>query len=254
MSETPNDEGFESQTSPSCAEVLQLLLDEIEADPGAPVFPTLAEAYRRVGQAERAREIAAMGLEHAPERMAGRVALGLALLDIGEPDEAREALSAILKDVPELMALLEEEGLASPSDPAAAVDTLRDDEIDLAFDDAEAEPDEMVDVNDLAEAAIRQESLGDPRGGFTPSEHPVFATATMADLLENQGDSQGAERIRSSLTSEVPQIQVPQIQVPNEELAAMVSADEVGAARGASRADILATLEGWLENIRRDVA
>jgi hypothetical protein len=86
----------------------------------------------------------------------------------------------------------------------------------------------------------------------------------MADLLENQGDSQGAERIRSSLTSEVPQIQVPQtqvpqiqvpqIQVPNEELATMVSADEVGAARGASRADILATLEGWLENIRRDVA
>ena len=46
---------------------------------------------------------------------------------------------------------------------------------------------------------MREERLDEPETGFTPGEHPVFATATMADLLEQPGDAAGAERIRSAL-------------------------------------------------------
>jgi tetratricopeptide (TPR) repeat protein len=276
MSETSNDEGREptqsaarAQTpSPASAEILQLLLAEIESDPGAAVFPNLAEAYRRVGQAERALEIASRGLDGAPERMAGRVALGLALLDVDEADQAREVLSAIFEDVPQLMALLQH-GDLQPEEvqeeirEAAGPEPLGDDEISLAIDGAEARPDEMIDVNDVAAAALREERLDEPEVGFAPSDHPAFATATLANLLENQGDIQNAESIRSTLADDP-------LSVVAEELGAEefvtegIAADEVpmDAAKAPEpeaeliepKARIIATLEGWLDNIRRDVA
>jgi tetratricopeptide (TPR) repeat protein len=281
MSETSNDEGREPTQSaaraqtpdPASAEILQLLLAEIESDPGAAVFPNLAEAYRRVGQAERALEIASRGLDGAPERMAGRVALGLALLDVDEADQAREVLSAIFEDVPQLMALLQPGDLqpeeAQPEEvqeeirEAAGPEPLRDDEISLAIDGAEARPDEMIDVNDVAAAALREERLDEPEVGFAPSDHPAFATATMANLLENQGDIQNAESIRSTLADDP-------LSVVAEELGAEefvtegIAADEVpmdAAKAPEPEADpferktrIIAALEGWLDNIRRDVA
>jgi hypothetical protein len=271
MSETSNDEGREPPQSaarartpdPASAEILQLLLAEIESDPGAAVFPNLAEAYRRVGQAERALEIASRGLDGAPERMAGRVALGLALLDVDEADQAREVLSAIFEDVPQLMGLLQPEE-AQPEEvqdeihEAAGLEPLGDDEISMAIDGAEARPEEMIDVNDVAAAALREERLDEPEVGFAPSDHPAFATATMANLLENQGDIQNAESIRSTLADDP-------LSVVAEELGAEgIAADEVpmDAAKAPEpeaeliepKARIIATLEGWLDNIRRDVA
>jgi hypothetical protein len=68
----------------------------VAADEGSPDFPALAEAERRSGDPERARKVAAAGLVAAPGRLAGRVALGLALVDLGRLDEARATLSVIL--------------------------------------------------------------------------------------------------------------------------------------------------------------
>ena len=63
---------------------MEHLRAEVAADAGAPLYPALAEALRRAGRAEDARRVSEAGLEEAPERMAGRVSLGLALLDLGE--------------------------------------------------------------------------------------------------------------------------------------------------------------------------
>jgi hypothetical protein len=274
MSETFNDEGREppqsavQAPSPASAEILQLLLAELESDPGAAVFPNLAEAYRRVGQAERAREIASRGLDGAPERMAGRVALGLALLDVDEADQAREVLSAIFEDVPQLMAMLEQGDLQQKDvqeeiREEAGPEPLGDDEISLAIDGAEARPDEMIDVNEVAAAALREERLDEPEVGFAPSDHPAFATATMANLLENQGDIHNAESIRSTLADD-PLSVVAEELVAEEFVTEGIAADEVpmDAAKAPEpeaeliepKARIIATLEGWLDNIRRDVA
>lgn len=68
----------------------------VAADAGSPDFPALAEAERRCGDPERARTVAEAGLTAAPGRLAGRVALGLALLDLDRLDEARATLSVIL--------------------------------------------------------------------------------------------------------------------------------------------------------------
>jgi len=46
------------------------------ARPGAPVFPALAEAHRRAGDAEKAVRVAREGLAERPDVPAGRVPLG----------------------------------------------------------------------------------------------------------------------------------------------------------------------------------
>ena len=78
------------------------LAREIENNPGGPSFPRLAEAYRRAGRVERAESIAKRGLAQAPDRMSGRVALALAMLDNGDVAQAMRELSSILQNVPEL--------------------------------------------------------------------------------------------------------------------------------------------------------
>ena len=81
---------------------LDALAREIEKNPGGPSFPRLAEAYRRAGRVERAESIAKRGLAQAPDRMSGRVALALTMLDNGDVAQATRELSSILENVPEL--------------------------------------------------------------------------------------------------------------------------------------------------------
>lgn len=295
-------------------EVLQAV---VEAEPGSAAFPRLAEAYRRDGQVERAVAIARAGLALAPERMGGRVALALALMDRGENTQAIQELSCIMENVPEVLSDIsetavtpavetietlmdddaasddesadtsEEESdasvgdefpvlveapaetsieaapepapeaqdhvtdatdddvsetehrlyavpLASPSavlpeldeqrSEVASDSELREDEIDEAF--AQAEPDVVVTPNQVAQAAILDtvehvdavEEVDEPEEVEEPaathpaaapvdfgeeyraSERPVFATETMANLLEGQGDTEAADRIRASLS------------------------------------------------------
>jgi hypothetical protein len=132
----------------------------------------------------------------------------------------------------------------------------------------------MLDVNDVAEAALRQERLDEPEVAFAPSEHPAFATETMANLLESQGDAQGAERIRSSLSecasgeAAVAPLDDPLSAVAEDFAFGTADAEpavvdaarapsagpEAGEGHSERNARIISTLEGWLENIRRDVA
>ncbi|MEE2679206.1 MAG: hypothetical protein VX546_11560, partial [Myxococcota bacterium] len=121
----------------------------------------------------------------------------------------------------------------------AGESSVSDTEIDAAFAAAEADRDCMVDADAVARAAIRQVDCepadeigftavdGDRARGDAPGSGR-FATATMADLLEQQGDVRGADRIRARLEPKGP------------------------ARREArsSREHVVDTLERWLVNLR----
>ena len=142
----------------------------------------------------------------------------LELLDAGRTHEARRALAAVL-------------GAVRPA--AELAPEVTDLELDHAFERAEPVADEVIDADRVAHQAIRQvdrELLGDR--GAPPA---AFATSTMAELLERQGDLDGARRIRESLAGRAPR-------------------SETRAERGRrpERARVVATLERWLGNVRRE--
>lgn len=198
----------------------------VRGDAGAPAFPALAEAHRRRGNPKRAEEVARAGLAAGPLHVAGGVALGLALLDQGRSDEAREVLERALEATPEqVLAQRALEELAETPRSTSPLGNL-DSELDAAFEQAQPDEDAMLDANDLAREAVRR---ADP----TPDEEPLsvagsrFATRTVADLLERQGDVEGASAVRRELAEGT---------APDEEV---------------HRRRVVETLEGWLRKLSR---
>jgi hypothetical protein len=155
------------------SEQQQRLEAAVMADPGNAAFPALAELYRRSGRAADAESVVRAGLAAKPDAWEGRVALALILLDRGLEREAREELQGLVEAGASLQGL----ALSDAIGAAQAIDVAR--ESNAA---APAEP----------QADAAEISVGAP-----------FATGTMADLLERQGDVQGAERIRASLSVRV---------------------------------------------------
>ncbi len=297
---------------------LDALNARVADDPGAPEFPALAEALRRGGDAAAAREIAEAGLESAPSRLAGRVALALARMDLGDPERGRAQLEQVLDEMLEPYRLhaepeaplepvhaeaSEAEAAASGAEAAAseaeaassAFDVVGDAEIDAAFDEAEARPEEMHSPNRMAESILDAEApfeeeprveaddtdAADDALGAEPGHEPergeydvassgAFATHTMAGLLEQQGDHEGARSIRTALddgpamhASGSAAVASPEALEPTGEPRAMDAAEAVDPSRAeqgadtrdaADRARVLATLERWLHNVQRGVA
>ena len=158
-------------------------------------------------------------------RLEEAVALSLELLDAGRVGEAREELAR------QLPVAVEERA-----------PRITDHEIEVAFASAESEREHMVDADSVARAAIHQvdrdlsQEIGLPGveahaeiGGPQVSER--FATATMAEVLEQQGDLDGADRIRAGLDPSAPPV--------------------AGESPRPSRQNVVVTLERWLENLRR---
>ena len=218
---------------------LERLQELLGSDPGSAVFPALAETHRRAGEPGQAEVIARAGLDRRPDALAGRVALGLALLDQDRLDEARVELERVLASVPDHPVALE--GLASsgsggaPSrrfnaldapDPDVLDEPIDEPEIDAAFEQAMPERDEMVSADSVAAQAIRSiENEVLHEAGSDEVGIPV-STQTVAGLLEEQGHPGDAAAMR-------------------QELDARVLAD---------RERILGTLERWLDNIQRNRA
>ena len=284
----------------------------VEADPGCAEFPALAELERLAGRAESAREISEVGLELAPARLAGRVSLGLALIDLGEHASAVRAMRPILDpllephrlrewedassaeseaEAPEALAANETEPWSPPlplapqpaasfmrpygaaaSEAEATLDVdLEQSEIDVAFEQAESRPDEMISANRMAEEALLRSDLlcgeesipevtgpgdaleleRDGSGVFEVDHAPAFRTETMAGLLERQGDSDAAQAIRDELLGgDAPPATIDAAVTP-EPAPAPASVDTGSAG---ARTRILTTLEGWLRNIQRGTA
>jgi len=252
---------------------IEALERAVEADPGGAEFPVLAEAYRREGRHDDARRVAVAGLAVRPDNTLGRLALGLALLDLGEAAAARHELERAMGSAVEDPSM---QPLAVPNPGGAFEDGLRladssggqspeqaidDDELEVAFADAESVPEEMLDANRIAVQAIVAGELDAPEGlvqeeqapgspvaeeDFQIEEAPAFATETMARLLAEQGDVSGAETIRERIGArgEGP--------VAGASPAATNIAP-VGSAAARHRR-ILSTLEIWLENLQRNSA
>ncbi len=72
-----------------------------ERDPKSRVFAPLAEAYRKVGDLDRAIEICLKGLQIHPNYVSGRVALGRAYFDRGDYLAAKTQLEMVFEADPE---------------------------------------------------------------------------------------------------------------------------------------------------------
>ena len=169
--------------------------------------------------------------ESADERLARlekAVGRSLELLGQGEIQEARRELERALAP-----------GGPSGVPPLAEFsEGVSDQELDHAFEEASPETDQMLDADRVAQVAMRQadEALGE---NLAPDEvGTAFATGTMADLLERQGDEEGAARIRAGLagTDAAAEQDRP------------VSEDRASGRPGRQR--VIATLERWLDNLR----
>ena len=209
----------------------------VASDPGAPEFASLSEALRRAGRLQDAEDVARSGIAHKPGCLEGILVLALVLLDQGRVEEARAALLAGSADSLAALGLdsipaeapLAAEPAIVPGDFAGEV---TDGELERAFEAAEPVLDQLVDADSVAEAAIRGASLDEPELDPGDTSDPIFATRTMAELLEAQGDAAGAARIR-------------------EELAMDEGVDDSRRGRSAHRDWVIARLETWLNNLRR---
>jgi hypothetical protein len=192
----------------------------LRADPGGAVFPALAELYRRAGRLADAERVVAQGLSRSPRSHEGRAVWLLVLEDAGRGAEARRLLEAWA-----------DAALAQTGPPPLLLpdaEEVSDGELERAF--AAAEPDlaAMITPDSIAEEAAL--AADEPVPERSPLESGgAFATRTMADLLERQGDRRGAARIRAALDK-------------------TKTPDAPPAARPAG---VIATLERWLENARR---
>ena len=220
----------------------------VRSEGGTPAFAALCEAQRRAGRPEEAERTARDGLRRHPDYTAGRVALGLALLDLGRVDEARGELMRVLDAVPDHpVAAAAIPGIdAEPVVEAELLDDLGDGELDQAFAAAEARPEEMIDANGVAEAVVRAvESEPEEADAPTdPTESP-FATRSMAEILARQGRVDEAERLRANLDAADEAPATAAAPAVDE-----AEADESGEPPG-GRDAVVRTLEGWLDNLRK---
>ncbi len=174
----------------------------------------LAESHRRAGRAAEAERVARLGLEREPRALRLRVVLALALLDQRRGNAARAELERALSA-----------GAEFPTE-------LSEQEFDAAFENAEPEADQLIDADRVAEQALREAELGPTDEISPPGSDSVFATRTMAELLERQGDREGAARIRS------------RIERSRTAPAAPSAADR--------RRQLVSELERWLVNLRKE--
>ena len=191
--------------------------------PIAPNYAARAEALRREGRPEEAERVARDGLSGHPGSAEGALALGLALLDQGREDEARLELQRGIAQAP-----LDDDPIPDELLPEASLAEISGPELDLAFEQAEADRDEIVDADNVAQEAIRRADSA--LDAIAASSESNFATQTVADLLETQGDSQRASNLRKTLRRD-------------EEARSGLSLDP--------RQRTIETLERWVVNLRR---
>lgn len=159
---------------------------------------------------------------------AALVARALGLLDDGSVSDARELLAAALAES------TGERPWNSVRSAADRFEPIGDAEFDSAFDDARPETDSMIDADGIAFEAILRAKLDAPENVSVPAPDSPFHTRTMANLLERQGDLEGARAIRAALAEDADD--------------AETSAGNASAAQARTRS--IQTLERWLTRLR----
>jgi len=219
---------------------LERLEQAVRVDAGAAGFPALAEVYRRAGRFDEAERVARDGLEHKPDETEGRMVLAFVLLDQGRVEESRAMFERLTQGV------LASQGIDASPESAASFDdgdadgALSDAELEDAFLQAETDTDELIDPNKVAAEAVAhldasaEEGIDEVSASNALEPGSAFATATMAELLEQQGDESGALRIRAALESRI----------------GPAADGDRGAPSGGG--EVIETLERWLANLRGD--
>lgn len=196
------------------------------ANPEGRVFTHLAEAYRKAGELDLAREILERGLSRHADYASGHVVLGRVLMDMGRTQDARAAFQRVLElDRHNLIALRSLGELAVVADDMAGAlqyyhelitldpgdDVLRatisrlevteeasaapaDDDVGLASADPARVPDPTTDDDaaaaqpdaGLAAAEIGDDDLAAAADQTTPGSGEVM-TETIAELYAAQG-------------------------------------------------------------------
>jgi tetratricopeptide (TPR) repeat protein len=85
---------------------IEALRRRVEKDPASIAFAQLAEEYRRAGDYQQAITICREGLERHPGYLSAQVTLGRALIELGQFDEARTELEAVLSVAPDNLAAI----------------------------------------------------------------------------------------------------------------------------------------------------
>jgi hypothetical protein len=201
------------------AEKLHRLEAAVRADPGAAEFPALAELYRRAGRLEEAERV-----------------VRLTLLNQRRYDDAFAAFERVAADLVAAAGADVEGGSADLEDSGPS-----DGELEQAFERAEPDAEMLVTPDRVAEEAVERV---DVRAAEQLAEHALsddlgtggtFVTRTMAELLERQGDQEGAARIRAALAGSGGASDAARpVEDPGE----------------AWRRHTVTVLESWLQNLR----
>lgn len=190
-----------------------------------------AEAERRTGRPEAARDLAQAAVDHAAPHPCAHAAFVLALIDCGDLVSAHRALE---RAYAAFGGTVGGEQQAPEPSPEPALGALGDEELENAFEVAEAQADEMHDANHVAAAALEVVEDGAPEGVNLAAPDSPFATETVAALLERQGQRGRADDVRSALR-----------------MRGRFREQRLDEAR---REQVLAKLSRWLDNLRRRTA
>jgi len=85
---------------------IEALRRRVEKDPASIAFAQLAEEYRRSGDYQQAIAICREGLARHPGYLSAQVTLGRALIELGQFEEARKELEAVLRLAPDNLAAI----------------------------------------------------------------------------------------------------------------------------------------------------
>jgi hypothetical protein len=165
------------------------------------------------------------------------------LLEQGRSDEALAAIEQYAADSSV------EPTLPDESEPIFD-GAVTDQELELAFESAESDPEQMLDVDEIAERAIRQADTELPAPDVEPAAQEDFvelgasyATRTVAKLLERQGDAPAASRIRAIVNSSEDDTATAEGSVPDSTVSLKPPVRD-------RRTATIMELERWLVNLR----
>ena len=223
------------------------------------------EEVRLRNGARQAIEMAQDELSKAPDSHPARLALALALMDLDDPQAARDQLSQYLGSILAQRAMR----AAGPAVEPAAEDRVEPPssalsrELSASWAGEPAKPSAEVSPeassSDSRDTGRRSKSPS--RKDFPFGTTSSFATQTMAGLLDRQGDHRRADVIRESLDGGPPHEEEPhEAASPKPSPSPSPSPSPAPAPAPKARAEddeaerIVQTLNVWLENIERERA
>jgi hypothetical protein len=156
-------------------------------------FAMLAEGHRRAGMLDQAEQMARNGLDEHPDCPEGALVLALVLFDENRAEEARRVIEEWADSQ---LGVEVTDGSVSGRGFGGEVS---DGELENAFTFAETDPDQVIDADAIAQQAMLETEFDSADDFSLPNSS--FATRTVADLLAQQGDEQGASRIRAIVNS-----------------------------------------------------